>query len=60
MPLDGFLFKKKSEGKYRLSMDFGTPVEGIFVQDLVVRVRQAAGLALLAPVPCWEGGVHFK
>jgi hypothetical protein len=37
--LEGFLFKKASDGNRRLTMDFNSPVEGLYVEDMTVKVR---------------------
>jgi hypothetical protein len=42
--LEGFLFKKASDGKRRLTMDFHSPVEGLYVEDMTVRVSWAMHL----------------
>mmetsp|Transcript_5675 Transcript_5675/g.12553 ORF Transcript_5675/g.12553 Transcript_5675/m.12553 type:complete len:602 (+) Transcript_5675:38-1843(+) len=38
VPLTDFLFKKRSDGKHRLTMPFSTPLEDVFVEDMIVRV----------------------
>lgn len=47
MPLKGFLFSKKSDGKRRLTMDFSTPIEDMYVEDLIVKVRGWGTVVLL-------------
>lgn len=38
MPLRGFLATKKSDGRRRLTMDFSTPIDDVYVDELEVRV----------------------
>ena len=38
VPLAGYLFKKRSDGKHRLTIDFSTSLEDVYVQDLLVKV----------------------
>mmetsp|Transcript_29006 Transcript_29006/g.78111 ORF Transcript_29006/g.78111 Transcript_29006/m.78111 type:complete len:619 (+) Transcript_29006:95-1951(+) len=38
VPLEGFLSKKSSDGKRRLTMDFNSPVDGLYVEDMTVKV----------------------
>jgi len=42
IPLDGSLFRKASDGKRRLTMDFSTPIEGLYIEDLTVKVGACA------------------
>lgn len=37
LPLEGFLYRRP-DGKYRLLMDFGSPIEDLYIDDLEVRV----------------------
>jgi oligosaccharyltransferase complex subunit alpha (ribophorin I) len=37
LPLEGFLYRRP-DGKYRLLMDFGSPMDELYIEELEVRV----------------------
>jgi hypothetical protein len=41
LPLTGHLFSKRSDGKRRLTLDLGSSLEDVYVEELVVKVREA-------------------
>lgn len=48
VPLKGSLFRKRSDGKRRLTMDISTPLDDVFVEDLIVRVVLPEGARAIA------------
>ena len=55
VPLTGFLFHTKG-GRRKLTMDLASPLEDVFVEDMVVRVRQGEGAGGGGPGAGGRGG----
>jgi oligosaccharyltransferase complex subunit alpha (ribophorin I) len=54
VPLKGFLFRKATDGKRRLTMDLCTSLEDVYVEDMVVRVVLPEGAHSITPVLPFE------
>jgi oligosaccharyltransferase complex subunit alpha (ribophorin I) len=48
VPLSGFL-KRAAGGRRRLALDLTTPLEGVYVADLTVRVVLPEGATAIVP-----------